>query len=144
MVFTMYILRKSQRFSTFRLCIPPRRLTSDKDEVEHQKKADHIVNTVLQAIDLDHDGVITADELERVGLDGLPNFENMGAEGHHYDVESGKFTHHTLSILVLNHPHSQNFSYITKVQRRCSRQSRGVDWFTSHRTVSLYSRNTNR
>ena len=24
-----------------------------------------------------------------MGLSGLPNFEELGAEGHHYDVESG-------------------------------------------------------
>jgi len=43
----------------------------------------------LKAIDVDKDGKITPEELERVGLDGLPNFDHMGAEGHHYDVESG-------------------------------------------------------
>jgi len=26
-----------------------------------------------------------------VGLDGLPNFDQLGAEGHHYDVESGPY-----------------------------------------------------
>lgn len=53
------------------------------------KKADHIVDTVLQLLDKDGDGKITVDELKVVGLDGLPNFEDLGAEGHHYDVESG-------------------------------------------------------
>ena len=60
-----------------------------QDDVEHQKKADHIVDTVLQLLDKDNDGKITVDELKVVGLDGLPNFEDLGAEGHHYDVESG-------------------------------------------------------
>ncbi|TFK70448.1 hypothetical protein BDN72DRAFT_818780 [Pluteus cervinus] len=63
-----------------------------KDEAEHQKKADHIVSTVLEKIDLNKDGKITADELEKVGLDGLPNFD--GLDGHHYDVESEFFLHH--------------------------------------------------
>jgi len=30
-------------------------------------------------------------ELEKVGVGALPSFEHMGAEGHHYDVESGTF-----------------------------------------------------
>lgn len=61
-----------------------------QDEVAHQKKADHIVDTVLRLLDLDHDGRVSPEELEKVGLDGLPNFDDLGAEGHHYDVESGK------------------------------------------------------
>lgn len=61
-----------------------------QDDIEHQKKADHIVNTVLGTIDKDKDGKITQDEFVSVGLDGLPNFDNLGAEGHHYDVESGQ------------------------------------------------------
>lgn len=65
-----------------------------KDDIEHQKKADHIVNTVLGTIDKDKDGKITQDEFVSVGLDGLPNFDNLGAEGHHYDVESEFFLHH--------------------------------------------------
>lgn len=62
----------------------------EQDQEEHQQKADYIVNTVLQTLDLDKDGRVSPEELETVGLDGLPNFEGMGAEGHHYDVESGK------------------------------------------------------
>ena len=61
----------------------------NQDEVEHQKKADHIVNTVLSLLDKDGDGKVTMEEFKAVGLDGLPNFEDLGAEGHHYDVESG-------------------------------------------------------
>ncbi|KAG6877600.1 hypothetical protein C0993_005726 [Termitomyces sp. T159_Od127] len=64
------------------------------DEVAHQKKADHIVDTVLRLLDLDHDGRVSPEELEKVGLDGLPNFDDLGAEGHHYDVESEFFLHH--------------------------------------------------
>ena len=60
-----------------------------KDDIEHQKKADLIANTVLERLDANRDGRITPEELEAVGLDGLPNFDHMGAEGHHYDVESG-------------------------------------------------------
>ncbi|EIN14359.1 precursor to secretory protein Ssp120 [Punctularia strigosozonata HHB-11173 SS5] len=65
-----------------------------KDEEEHQRKADHIVNTVLAAVDKDKDGKISREEFEKAGLDALPNFEELGAEGHHYDVESEFFLHH--------------------------------------------------
>lgn len=72
---------------------------STQDEIEHQGKAEFIVKTVLKRLDKNGDGVITVDELESVGLDGLPNFEVMGVEGHHYDVESGtpesSMFHHT-------------------------------------------------
>ena len=60
--------------------------------MEHQQKADHIVKAVLQRLDLNRDGYVTPEELERVGLDGLPNFDGLGAEGHHYDVESGLYS----------------------------------------------------
>ncbi|KAF9011152.1 hypothetical protein BDQ17DRAFT_1397080 [Cyathus striatus] len=65
-----------------------------KDDVEHQKKADKIVDSVLLRIDLNKDGKISPEELENIGLDGLPNFDDLGAEGHHYDVESEFFLHH--------------------------------------------------
>jgi len=65
-----------------------------KDDIEHQKKADHIVTTVLGLLDKDKDGKVTQEEFVSVGLDGLPNFDDLGAEGHHYDVESEFFLHH--------------------------------------------------
>jgi nucleobindin len=40
-------------------------------------------------MDKDKDGKISLSEFEAVGLDALPSFEELGAEGHHYDVESG-------------------------------------------------------
>jgi hypothetical protein len=60
-----------------------------QDEIEHQKKAETIVNTVLNIVDKDKDGRISLEEFQSIGLDGLPNFDELGAEGHHYDVESG-------------------------------------------------------
>ncbi|KAF9245664.1 hypothetical protein BU15DRAFT_40778 [Melanogaster broomeanus] len=65
-----------------------------KDEVEHQEKADHIVDAVLKIMDKDGDGKITPKEFEAAGFKGLPSFDEMGAEGHHYDVESEFFLHH--------------------------------------------------
>jgi len=65
-----------------------------KDEEEHQQKAKLIVDTVMDAMDKDRDGRITLAEFEAVGLDALPSFDNLGAEGHHYDIESEFFLHH--------------------------------------------------
>jgi hypothetical protein len=65
-----------------------------KDDEAHQKKADHISGTVLQLLDKNRDGRVSPEEFESVGLDGLPNFDDLGAEGHHYDVESEFFLHH--------------------------------------------------
>ena len=44
---------------------------------------------MLKRLDKNGDESITLEELEAVGLDGLPSFDELGAEGHHYDVESG-------------------------------------------------------
>ncbi|KAJ6623059.1 precursor to secretory protein Ssp120 [Mycena sp. CBHHK59/15] len=65
-----------------------------KDDEEHQKKADHISGAVLNLLDKNRDGKVTPEEFEQVGLEGLPNFDFMGAEGHHYDIESEFFLHH--------------------------------------------------
>ena len=73
----------------------------DQDDIEHQKKADMIVSTVLGLLDLDKDGKVSPEELEKVGLDGLPNFDNVGAEGHHYDVESGAHNILHFALLVI-------------------------------------------
>lgn len=50
-----------------------------------------VVNAVLQVLDKNRDGYVDISELEKVGVGALPSFEHMGAEGHHYDVESGTF-----------------------------------------------------
>ena len=68
---------------------------------------------MLERLDLDGDGRVTAEELEKVGLDGLPNFEGLGADGHHYDVESGESHSSQIPIGLLDH--SQNFSSIMRV-----------------------------
>ncbi|KAG2050605.1 precursor to secretory protein Ssp120 [Suillus hirtellus] len=65
-----------------------------KDEIEHQKKADQVADTVLKLLDKDGDGKVTPEEFTAVGLSGLPSFDDIGAEGHHYDVESEFFLHH--------------------------------------------------
>ncbi|KIM88785.1 hypothetical protein PILCRDRAFT_238903 [Piloderma croceum F 1598] len=65
-----------------------------KDDVDHQKKADYIAQTILDLMDKDKDGKITLAEFTKFGYKGLPSFDNIGAEGHHYDVESEFFLHH--------------------------------------------------
>jgi hypothetical protein len=86
-----------------------------QDEEEHQQKADLIVDTVFKAIDKNNDGKITLAEFEAAGLAALPNFDSLGAEGHHYDVESG-------ACQVPLPPHlsdsfyRQSSSFITKVR----------------------------
>lgn len=49
---------------------------------------------MLNLLDQNRDLKISPEEFEAVGLDGLPNFDSMGAEGHHYDIESEFFLHH--------------------------------------------------
>ena len=46
---------------------------------------------MLNLVDKNKDGRISLEEFKAVGLDGLPNFDELGAEGHHYDVESGTY-----------------------------------------------------
>lgn len=41
-------------------------------------------------MDKNKDGKITLEEFEASGISALPRFEGLGAEGHHYDVESGE------------------------------------------------------
>ena len=40
-------------------------------------------------MDKNNDGKLSPEEFEKSGLNALPSFENLGAEGHHYDIESG-------------------------------------------------------
>jgi hypothetical protein len=62
-------------------------------------------------MDKDKDGKITLSEFEAAGLVALPSFEDLGAEGHHYDVESGayqppfrfSFTYHLPTEFFLHH-----------------------------------------
>ncbi|KZP28919.1 hypothetical protein FIBSPDRAFT_917554 [Athelia psychrophila] len=65
-----------------------------KDDAAHQEKADKITTTIFDLMDKNHDGKITPEEFELAGLDSLPDFKDLGAEGHHYDIESEFFLHH--------------------------------------------------
>ncbi|KAG8900279.1 hypothetical protein FRB99_006147 [Tulasnella sp. 403] len=64
------------------------------DKPSHDSKAKTIVDSVLKLLDKNADGFVSLEEFEAVGLDGLPDFSSLGAEGHHYDVESEFFLHH--------------------------------------------------
>jgi hypothetical protein len=64
------------------------------DDKAHKAKADKIVDAVLERIDTNHDGLISMEEFEKAGLDALPDFKELGAEGHHYSEESEFFLHH--------------------------------------------------
>ncbi|KAF7975177.1 hypothetical protein HWV62_10222 [Athelia sp. TMB] len=77
-----------------------------KDDVEHQKKADEITNTIFKLMDRDRNGKITPEEFELVGLNRLPDFKDLGAEGHHYDIESEEYhsTPETQTDESYNHP----------------------------------------
>ncbi|OSD06181.1 precursor to secretory protein Ssp120 [Trametes coccinea BRFM310] len=99
-----------------------------KDDIEHQKKAEHIVKEVLKRLDKDGNGKITLQEFEAVGLEGLPNFDDLGAEGHHYDVESEFFLHHeeqfhstpeTQTDESYNHPEDiEHFAHHEAIERQ--------------------------
>ncbi|KAG9047300.1 hypothetical protein FS842_000674 [Serendipita sp. 407] len=45
-------------------------------------------------MDTDRNGLIGLKEFEAAGWEGLQSFKDLGAEGHHYDVESEFFLHH--------------------------------------------------
>jgi len=97
-----------------------------KDDIEHQQKADHIVETVLTIFDTDKDGRISMAELDKGGLDALPNFDD--AEGHHYDIESEFFLHHeekyhntpeTQTDESYNHPEDlEHFAHHEEIERK--------------------------
>ena len=82
-------------------------MRSAKDEEEHQQKAKLIVNTGFETINKDKDGKISLEKLEAVGLDALLSFENLGAEGHHYD-RVGSDAYPTSLLLTLSYNCSNN------------------------------------
>ncbi|KAF9041172.1 hypothetical protein BDP27DRAFT_1244538, partial [Rhodocollybia butyracea] len=86
-----------------------------------RKKADHITAQVLLLLDADKDGRVSVAEFEKVGLDGLPNFADMGAEGHHYDEESEDFhsTPETQTDESYNHPEDiEHFASHESIERK--------------------------
>ncbi|KAG6380764.1 hypothetical protein JVT61DRAFT_5148 [Boletus reticuloceps] len=97
-----------------------------KDEVEHHKKADHVVDTILKLMDKNGDGQVTPEEFKAAGFSGLPSFDDIGAEGHHYDVESEFFLHHeeeyhstleTQTDEAYNHPEDiEHFAHHEKIE----------------------------
>lgn len=86
---TIFTPRRSPRcvYCIFTLCIHK---FGFQDDAAHQEKADKITTTIFDLMDKNHDGKITPEEFELAGLDSLPDFKDLGAEGHHYDIESGE------------------------------------------------------
>ena len=68
-------------------------------------------------MDKDKDGKITLSEFEAAGLTALPNFDELGAEGHHYDVESGAYQ----PLLHLLHFSYRISTRVLPPSRRCAR-----------------------
>ncbi|PVF97707.1 hypothetical protein CPB86DRAFT_807121 [Serendipita vermifera] len=64
------------------------------DEKAQQAKADTIVDAILKKMDKNGNGLIERSEFEAAGWEGLESFKELGADGHHYDVESEFFLHH--------------------------------------------------
>ncbi|QRV94909.1 calcium binding protein [Ceratobasidium sp. AG-Ba] len=90
-------------------------------------KAAQVADAVLAAYDTNKDGFITMEEFLIKGLDGLPDFSSLGAEGHHYDVESEFFLHHeelyhntpeTQTDESYNHPEDiEHFAHHEEIER---------------------------
>jgi hypothetical protein len=95
------------------------------DEKAQQAKADTIVDAVLKKMDKNGDGLIDRSEFEAAGWEGLESFKNLGAEGHHYDVESG------WSLIYMTPATSANKFYPRVL-------------LTSRRRIPFNSRNTDR
>jgi len=64
------------------------------DEQVQKQRAEAVVKAVLAKIDTDKNGFIDQKEFEAAGWPGLETFKDVGADGHHYDVESEFFLHH--------------------------------------------------
>ncbi|GJJ13161.1 hypothetical protein Clacol_007412 [Clathrus columnatus] len=89
------------------------------DDKAHKEKADKIVNIILGNIDKNRDGKISPEELEEAGLNALPSFKELGAEGHHYDIESEVYhsTPETQTDESYNHPEDiEHFAMHEKIE----------------------------
>lgn len=60
----------------------------------HTEQARKIVQTVLDKLDTNGDGVLTMREFLAGGIAGLPHFQGIENLGHHYDAEGEYFLHH--------------------------------------------------
>ncbi|CAE6514183.1 unnamed protein product [Rhizoctonia solani] len=90
-------------------------------------KAKQVADAVLAAMDTNGDGFVTMEEFLAKGLDALPDFSSLGAEGHHYDVESEFFLHHeemyhstpeTQTDESYNHPEDiEHFAHHEEIER---------------------------
>ncbi|KAG8980169.1 hypothetical protein FRB90_007784, partial [Tulasnella sp. 427] len=111
-----------------------------KDKDAHDSKAKQIVDGVLQRLDANGDGIISEAEFLAVGVEGLPDYSALGAEGHHYDTESEFFLHHeeqfhntpeTQTDEAYNHPedfaHFEHHERIELEETNKERAYQGLD-----------------
>ncbi|KAG8967963.1 hypothetical protein FRC03_008984 [Tulasnella sp. 419] len=111
--------------------------SSDKEQ--HSAKAKTIVDAVLKIMDTNGDGHVSLEEFEIAGLEALPDFTSLGAEGHHYDVESEFYLHHeevyhstpeTQTDESYNHPediaHFENHEKIELEEENKERRFQGL------------------
>ena len=97
------------------------------NEEAQAAKAKQVADAVLAAMDTNGDGFVTMEEFLAKGLDALPDFSSLGAEGHHYDVESEFFLHHeemyhntpeTQTDESYNHPEDiEHFAHHEEIER---------------------------
>ncbi|KAH7100145.1 hypothetical protein BKA62DRAFT_707746 [Auriculariales sp. MPI-PUGE-AT-0066] len=111
----------------------------DKDLAKIKVKADQVVDRVLKLLDKDGDGRVSQAEFQSAGFNGLPDMRDLGAEGHHYDVESEFFLHHeelfhstpeTQTDEAYSHPedeeHFANHEHIEAEEERRERIFQGL------------------
>ncbi|KAF8313994.1 hypothetical protein DL93DRAFT_2080450 [Clavulina sp. PMI_390] len=104
------------------------------DEAAHQAKAQRIVREVLAKMDTNKDGMLSREEFEAAGFEGLPDFSALGAEGHHYDEESEFFLHHEEEFH--NTPETQtDESYV---------HAEDIEHFQNHERIELEEENKER
>lgn len=64
-------------------------------------------------MDKNNNGLIERSEFEAAGWEGLQSFRELGADGHHYDVESGQSKTPSVPVHMLKYL-MQNSSFIMK------------------------------
>lgn len=110
--------------------------SQEKDITE---KAKVVSDKVLEVMDMNRDGKISADEFIAAGTAGLPSFEGFKDLGHHYDEESEYFLHHeelyhstpeTQTDESYNHPedieHFKNHHHIEAEEDARERRFQGL------------------
>jgi hypothetical protein len=91
-------------------------------------------------MDKNGNGLIEMSEFEAAGWEGLQSFKELGADGHHYDVESGTLVAlHVLTMLTFS---QSSFCIMKKSSTRPQkpRQSRDLHLPFTIPVLSLFQR----